>query len=182
MAQHRSIRINNTGDQPWSDKYDGQRFTCQPGGDLFVPWEAACLWFGDPTTADLGPNMKYRTDERDRLFMRMGQSGATTEDFLENAPSIECFNPENGERVPMLHNDPDGPPVNPWGEKGEQTPQERLAKAERFMEAIAEAAGEDGIDGVLAKLGIGSKKPSGGSTAALPPVDEPVRPKAGSRR
>lgn len=182
MAQHRSIRINNTGDVPFSDRYDGQRFTVQPGGDLFVPWEAACLWLGDPTTADLGPNMKFRTDERERVFMRLGMAGVPTEDVVEAAPKLECFNPENGQRITMLVEDPDGPAINPWGEKGEETPAQRLAKAEQFMQAIADAAGEDGIDGVLAKLGVGRKRTSGSSMGTEPPVDTPERPKAGSRR
>lgn len=178
---HRTLRITNSGTETFSDRYDGQRFTVEPGSDLFVPWEAACLWFGDPTTVDLGPGAKHRTGERNRLMLRMGLGDSTGEELEERRPKIDCFNPENGTPVPMLMHDPEGPPSNPFGEKGEETDQQRLARAERFMEVIADAAGASSIDELLSKLGV-SRKAESPVTAAEPPVDAPERPKAGSRR
>lgn len=182
MATHRTLRINNVGDEPFVDRYDGQRFTVAPGSDLFVPWEAAVLWFGDPTAVDLGPGNKHRTAERERLFMRSGLAGASADEFQVERPQIDCFNPENGTPVPMLMHDPDGPPSNPFGEPGEETDQQRLARAERFMEAIADAAGAGSIDDVLRQLGVKKNTVSSAAGATEPPVDAPERPKAGSRR
>jgi len=107
-----SVRIRNLGKTPFKDKYANQPYVLPAGDVMIVPWDAVCLWFGNPEKQDLPAVSKYeRRDEYQRVLTRMGcydGDGSTASEKLKaRLPrvKVETF---DGEEIVMLINDPEG--------------------------------------------------------------------------
>jgi len=107
-----SVRLVNKGDEDWVGGYSRQQYVVPVNGEAVVPWDAACLWFGDPRASDVGQN-KARIGEYERLCVKYGVY-EKAEEFEDARPKIEVFR-FNGERVKMLAEDPFGTPVDVFG-------------------------------------------------------------------
>jgi len=107
-----SVRLVNKGDEDWVGGYSRQQYVVPVNGEAVVPWDAACLWFGDPRASDVGQN-KARIGEYERLCVKYGVY-EKAEEFEGARPKIEVFR-FNGERVKMLAEDPFGTPVDVFG-------------------------------------------------------------------
>lgn len=111
-----SVRLVNKGDDDFVAQYDRDTYTIPARSEGIVPWEAACLWFGDPRATDTGVQ-KNRLEEYRRLTVKFGvydDHGL----FDERRPKIEVWR-LNGQQVTMLADDPFGPPVDVFGGGGE---------------------------------------------------------------
>lgn len=107
-----SVRLVNKGDADWTGQFNGQKYPVPRNGECVVPWDAACLWLGDPRAADVGQN-KARIGEYERLCVKFGVYEKADE-FDASRPQLEVFR-FNGQRVKMLAEDPFGPPVDVFG-------------------------------------------------------------------
>lgn len=100
------VRVTNTGDTPFIDKFDGQKFRVEPHSDTLVPFDAICLWMGNPGARDIDAKRRDRTDEFGRLRVRYGVY--EHEHLWETArPHLEVTTLE-GERILTVAEDPEG--------------------------------------------------------------------------
>lgn len=72
IPDHTACRIRNHGETKLRLQWDGDWYEIMPGKDGFAPYNAICLWFGDPRAIDIGdPDndrpTQYRRAERERL-------------------------------------------------------------------------------------------------------------------
>ncbi len=131
-ALSETVRVRNTGTEVFTGRYDGQVFPIHPGSEHFVPFVAACLWFGHPDAMDVDARNKYRTDEVERLRTKYGIYEATammnvpgiadtpghpwandTRDaFLVLTPDVEVYTLA-GQKLIMVIDDPEGTTINP---------------------------------------------------------------------
>lgn len=177
----RTVRVVNTGDTGFTGKWDGQRYDIPAGGEQFVPWAAACLWLGDPRKRDVSPTRRERLFEKDRLYSKWGVLDNSPETFEANRPKLAVFTTD-GTPVPMVADDPDGPPVDPFGGEKGNGPEDRIYALEQALKAVANS-GDSALAETLASLGIGDVQGEGSVLTAkpsgkTPPVDRPTRPKA----
>lgn len=119
------VRCKNVGDKPFKDGYANVTYVLPPGKDVFVPYDAAVLWFGNPDVFDVSARQRGRTDFYHRLRLRYGAfddhrilaDGSEvrfTADELweENKPQVEVYTLE-GERLHTIIDDPEGTNVDP---------------------------------------------------------------------
>jgi hypothetical protein len=182
-----AVRVHNAGDSDYTDMYAGQTYTIAAGSDGFVPFDAVCLWLGDPRTQDLGPRDKHRTDEFLRVALRMGVGEKPMDVFEAARPKLEVFNPQTGDRLVTVADDPTGPGQDVFKTGGnEADPTVRLARVERALAEIAKNGDKGGIADVLAELGIGDVnapvEPAPVAAKVEVPVDEPAKPAVSRRR
>lgn len=110
MQVHDIVRLKNTGDTRWTDKYNNQVFACDPGKDIVIPFGALCLWMGNPDAKDVPNGQRHRRAEFNRLVIRYG--GADNPDLWhENTPKIEAYDFDNN-RIITVIDDPEGKGVH----------------------------------------------------------------------
>lgn len=119
MAQQ-SVRIRNAGADTFKAGYDGTTYTIKPGSEVIAPWDAACLWLGDPRLWD-DMREKNRRKEYDRLCIRYGVYSDHTR-FDEATPTLEVHKLDgNQDRITMLVDDPFGNAINVWDTENSDT-------------------------------------------------------------
>lgn len=106
MARLNLVRIVNTDTRTFTSLYAGDRYTVAPGGEEIVPFEAACLWFGNPKLKDINAKERHRTVEFKRLRVKYGAYD-NEELFEAIRPKVEVYTLE-GERVSTVAEDPYG--------------------------------------------------------------------------
>lgn len=122
---YQMVRLVNKGKKDFSDGFASQRYTIKAGGEGFVPFDAACLWFGHPDAFDVSERQRARTDMFRRMRQRYGAFDATEKDkdgkdvtvsadelWERNRPRVEVYNLD-GERIITVLDDPEGKNVNP---------------------------------------------------------------------
>lgn len=126
------LMIVNEGETTWTDMFAKQRYTLEPGQRTFVPFFAACLWFGHPDAADIpGDRRKqYRLEEFQRLQVRIGTYD-DHEAFFERRPKIGVYTVD-GARVITVKDDPAGDHLNPMVQ--DQNERELLVSAMAAMQ------------------------------------------------
>ena len=72
IPDHIACKIHNHGTTKLRLQWDGSWFEIAPGQDGHAPYNAICLWFGDPRAVDIGdPDndrpTQFRRAERERL-------------------------------------------------------------------------------------------------------------------
>lgn len=77
MSEQVAVRVRNIGDSRLKLEYANQTWKVEPGEDAIAPYLAACYWFGDPRSVNVGDpnrnrNTQYRTLEIDRLSVLYG--------------------------------------------------------------------------------------------------------------
>lgn len=110
------VRVVNEGDQPFTIGWDSKQYKLEPGKDAFVPFEAACLWFGDPRSGNAVASLRNqhglvsfvpdRDTEVRRLRVKYGNIGGD-ERFVDPAPSVSVYDLE-GDRITTVLDDPEG--------------------------------------------------------------------------
>lgn len=108
------VRIRNDDDKVFQQKYAGQRYNLVPGAETFIPWDAACLWFGHPFAVDVpgDKRKRYRSDELRRLFVKYGVYERHDE-AGSKFPKVSVWDITNGERIITVVDDPEGRELNP---------------------------------------------------------------------
>lgn len=100
------LRLKNVGTERFSDMYDNQKYVIEPGGESLAPYEAICLWLGDPEFRDLDARRRNRTDEYERLCTRLGVYH--DQHLFESArPKLEAWTLD-GQRITTVSEDPTG--------------------------------------------------------------------------
>lgn len=192
------LRVKNTGTTDYVGRFDGNRWTISPGSEAAVPYDAACLWAGDPSLVDTGTgqNERGRTDELARVQVRCGYHDGVVYRIQEDGspgpqegehvpwdsvrPPLEFFTFE-GTPVPMVADAPDGPPVDLFGDgDSAKSDQQRIAELEGTVRALAARVAPDALDDAIADLAArGQIQPPPDDDG--PPVDSPSKPKVGAK-
>lgn len=148
MSAFSAVRATNTSDVDFTDMYDGQIYTVPAHGDAIVPFDAACLWFGDPrlTNEDpADPTKRERVDEFTRVQVRQGwHDGLVFDDrdqpegrrvaWDDHRAKVEIYDPIAGTRIYMVGEAPDAPPQDVTGEAAQES---GLIRIERLEQELA---------------------------------------------
>jgi hypothetical protein len=162
------VRVVNVGDRPFRDRYNRQWVDIPVGGEQFVPFEAVCLWFGNPDVMDKGPRQRDRTDTYQRLRARLGvyENEALWE---SRKPKVECYT-INGDRIITVMDDPYGTQKRTTPDMGDPMQQQVFVQLNE-MRKVAE---EQATTNVLLKNFIeqqARRDPSSDSAALLAVLD-----------
>lgn len=102
------VRVKNTGNETWTDKFNNQRFVADPGREVIVPFAALCLWLGNPDARDKPSGQAQRRHEYNRLLIRYGGSENVAH---AKFPTLEAFD-FDGNKIITVLDDPDGKGVH----------------------------------------------------------------------
>ena len=130
------VRVVNKGDDDFEGQYDRNRYPVAAGSESIVPWDAACLWLGDPRLRDAGTD-RARLEEYRRLTSKFGVYDE--HDRFDGArPQLEVYR-LNGQRVKMLAEDPFGAPVDVFGDSdGEVDLQTQVSQLQAMVNELRE--------------------------------------------
>lgn len=124
------VEVANEGDRVFRAMWAGKTYVIKPGEKVYAPWEAMCLWCGDPTLVD-NDTERARTKAREYLGVMYGLLGApwfsdeqTTTAHMEGEPFSEYdlidgvyrhpnlprlrVSTSTGDQVVTILDDPDG--------------------------------------------------------------------------
>lgn len=125
MASGQVIRLVNEGDSDFRDMYGSQPFVIPAGGQMFVDFDAMCLWLGHPDANDFDPRNRVRLAEYQRLRGRYGVDAkgleltlanlpADTEDlFRKMRPKLVAYDASSNTQIITVADDPDGTTLSP---------------------------------------------------------------------
>lgn len=120
MASGQVIRLVNEGDSTFSDMYGGQVFTIPAGEQMFVDFDAMCLWLGHPEANDFDPRNRVRVAEFHRLRSRYGVDARTVEMtllkqpvdseelFQQLRPKLVAYDASSNTQIMTVADDPSG--------------------------------------------------------------------------
>lgn len=192
------VRIKNEGATVFQAKYAGQRYNLTPGADTFIPWEAACLWFGHPYAVDVpgDKRKRYRTDELRRLFVKYGVYERHDE-AGDKFPQVSVWDIASQERILTVVDDPEGKNLNPAAitqadNEGLQAQLKSMQEQMAIMQARIDAQQNnvgmgdvptEATETASARPEIKDKEPQEkGDDIDSVPADTPTRPKAVASR
>jgi len=135
-----SVRLLNKGQEDFTGQYDRDTYTIPAGSEGIVPWEAACLWLGDPRATDVGVQ-KNRLEEYRRLTTKFGVYDDHSL-FDERRPNLEVWR-LNGQKVTMLADDPFGPPVDVFGGGGEVDLSTQVSQLTAMVNDLKQKVGDN---------------------------------------
>lgn len=103
------VKLVNENPTPFDFHHKNKKKIIPPYGDAVVPWDLACTLFGDPYLLDDGKN-NDRTRVAKQVKGNFGfMSGMmTAEEWEVTRPHVAVYDLENGERIYMLLEDPEG--------------------------------------------------------------------------
>jgi hypothetical protein len=102
------VRLRNTGEAIFKDQYGGVPYVCPAGDTIVVPFEAVCLWLGDPRVVDRPTLAQYdRRGEVDRVKTRIGATIAEAMSLPWSPPALTIETLE-GKEIVMCIQDPEG--------------------------------------------------------------------------
>jgi hypothetical protein len=104
------VRLVNKGTDTFTDTYNNTRYTIAAGSEGFVPWDAMCLWLGDPRARDADERHRDRTDEYARLREKYGVYHQDKL-FAGVVPQLEVYTLD-GKRITTVAEDPEGEPTD----------------------------------------------------------------------
>lgn len=125
MASGQVIRLVNEGDTAFVDAYNSQPFTIPPHGNLFVDWDAMCLWLGHPEANDFDPRNRVRVAEYARLRCRYGVDARALQQTLDGVafndddlfqqmrPKLSAYDASSGQQILTVADDPSGDSLSP---------------------------------------------------------------------
>jgi hypothetical protein len=123
---HDTVKIVNTGEVPWTDRYDSDVYLCSPGDTILAPSAAAKLWFGN-WDAKNDARGNARVDEVNRLRTRYG-AYHNDEIWDANRPKVEVYG-SDGEPIPTVIADPHGTSITQASQTVDEVEQYRDALA-----------------------------------------------------
>lgn len=165
------VRAENQGPEPFTAKYQGDTFHIPPGGQIFVPFYAMCLWAGHPDAIDVDRQRRYRTDELRRLQVRYGThsfNGCWSTDVCNgnpgpsrdgvkakhpphrHLPDLHFFSIDTGEEYNTVLLDPEGRTLTTSTAQTQDTLESRamrdlqsqIAALQRDLAAVQAGAGQ----------------------------------------
>lgn len=170
------VRVVNRGEDAFTIAWDNRQYRLNPSEDVFVPFEAAALWFGDPRSSDTIQSVRNeqglvafvpdRDSEVRRLRVKYGNIGGD-ERFVHPAPEVEVFTLSNV-RITTPLDDPEGREVNA------ATP--TLADQDSLLEQVQRQQAQ--IDFLLQQLGLQQAAPEDRRAGEEEEVDEDGLPPA----
>lgn len=102
------VRIRNTGKDAFKDQYGAVPYAIPAGEAVIIPFDAACLWLGDPRVINKPTLSQYdRDDELHRVKTRLGAVVKEAMSEPWEPPALEVEDLE-GNRIYMVVEDPDG--------------------------------------------------------------------------
>lgn len=125
MATGQVVRLVNEGDTPFRDMYANQPVNIPPHGQLFVDWDAMCLWLGHPDANDFDPRNRVRVAEYHRLRSRYGVDAQSLEQSLSGIPvdaddlfnsmrpKLAAYDTATEQRIVTVADDPAGDSLTP---------------------------------------------------------------------
>jgi len=168
------VRVVNKGDTDFEGQYDRNRYPVAAGSESIVPWDAACLWLGDPRLRDVG-NQKERLEEYRRLTSKFGVYDE--HDRFDGArPQLEVYR-LNGQRVKMLAEDPFGAPVDVFGDTdGEVDLQTQVSQLQAMVNELRERSDDPlpDVSGVSADAGDDEDEELPTDSASTYPTSPPA--------
>ena len=136
MSEQVAVRVKNVGPKKLRLEYANNTWHIDPGQEAVAPYLAACYWFGDPRSVDIGHdrNSHHRTREIDRLSVLYGvyseafwvdEDGVVREEEqIDNKrshpampyvnrrhpylPQVEVYDITTNERILTVIDDPEG--------------------------------------------------------------------------
>lgn len=142
------VRVTNRSDVPMAKAFNGKSYVLHPDKETAVPFDAICLWFGDPRSDDLIRNrmndrgivtyIPDRASEVRRLRLYWGLPFGDETSFEGGwTPTVDVFTLE-GAPLPIVLNDPSGTSITPVtqtaGERDELT--NMVLKLQRELAAM----------------------------------------------
>lgn len=147
-----SVRVLNKGSEDFKGQYDRDTYTIPAGSEGIAPWDAVCLWLGDPRATDTGVQ-KNRLEEYRRLTSKFGVYDEQDQ-FEDARPKLEVYR-LNGTRVTMLAEDPFGPPVDVFGDTGGTVDtQTQISQLQAMVNELKERVGDGPLPDV-SEVGAG---------------------------
>lgn len=177
------VRVINKSNVDFMDKYNSQEFSIPAGMESLVPYEAMCLWVGDPQSVDTERNPARRA-EFHRLRVRYG-SYDDTEMWRENKPDLEFADAE-GNRIVTVADDPEGSPSDiPSKSVTADYLHKQLQMVQDQLKQFSSVLTPDQLS-FLAAHQASNPPPvdqdTGGTDASVPPSDRPSRVKLPRRQ
>lgn len=171
------VRVRNDSDTPYADMYASTRFTVPARGEAFIPWDAVCLWLGDPSLVDRGdsPMLRDRTNELHRVQVRCGYNDGqivnaegfdVAADWDDHRPKLTVFTME-GTEVHMVADAPDGTPQDLTGADGVKSTIDRISDLEATIAALKA--------GSVDALSAPTHTPEAPPVDEMPPPDKPAK-------
>lgn len=148
MASGQVVRLVNEGDTPFRDAYGNKPFIIDPGAQMFVDWDAMCLWLGHPEANDYDPRNRVRVAEYHRLRGRYGVDARELEQsivgvhvdsgelFQQLRPRLVAYDPVTNEQIMTVADDPSGDSLSPVSDTSGDNQSlilARMAQMEREM-------------------------------------------------
>lgn len=99
------VTIENQGTTEFRAKYDGATYVIPPGESRIVPYQAMCVWMGDPSVTN-----KDTYKERDLVYRRICRyfhARGLMGNEPEKLPKIAAFD-QDGNRIITVMDDPEG--------------------------------------------------------------------------
>lgn len=110
------VRVVNQGSVPFVLTYDSRKYILRPQLDSFIPFEAACLYFGDPRSVDTSRSVRNsqgvvqwvpdRRGEINRLRLRYNNNIGPG-DEISGHPNVAVYD-MGGQPISMVVHDPTG--------------------------------------------------------------------------
>lgn len=125
MATGQVVRLVNEGDQPFRDMFNSQPYTIPAKGQLFVDYDAMCLWMGHPEANDRDPRNRVRVAEYHRIRGRYGVDAKALEQSLKGEvtdpdslfdslrPRLVAYDASTGNQIITVADDPSGDSLSP---------------------------------------------------------------------
>lgn len=137
-----TVRLVNPTDDDFHGQYDREHYTIKAHSEGLVPWDAACLWLGDPRAADHGPGQNNRLEEYRRLTSKYGVYDENYR-FDDARPKVETYLLD-GTRVTMLCEDPFGSSVDVFADgHGQPSSEDRINELESLVKRLMAEKDED---------------------------------------
>jgi len=148
MAAGEVIYAENLGEEPIVWKWASQKYKLPPHQIAIVPWEAMCLYMGNPELVDVDDRRRYRTDELKRLYFKHGAHDGDPTKWEANKPRVRCTDLDDQVFITVV-DDPYGEHLMPdvSTKAQNQMLQERMRRLEAELKSLkrADRASEDAM-------------------------------------
>ncbi len=145
----------NQGQQPITIMYASRNYVLAPEKPTRIPFEAACLWFGDPRSSDNVRALRresgevvYLPDRRGeiiRLRLKYGNLFGDERGF-DSVPDVRCETMD-GEEIPTVVAYPDGiPTMDMPGHTDIEALKVQLVRQQNTMDRLSAELRKQGID------------------------------------
>lgn len=168
------VKVVNVGEKPFTAQWDSRKYTAPVGGEVFMPFEAAKLWLGDPRAAesisshrDITGMVSWIPDRATevRRLRALYDNQFGDERTITGHPVVEVYT-QAGDRIYTVLDDPNGERVAP----AVSSVMDHAALLDQVKRQQAT------IDLLLQNAGLGAAQVEDSqSTTTTPPTDSDVQ-------